>query len=143
MTQDPKPAKSEKKGDLKSQLMQIIRFGLIGGIAFVIDYGLLNFCTEVLHIYYLTSSIISFTVSVIFNYVASVKWVFSVDNGKSSGQNLTFFITFSIIGLLINQLIMWVGTDLGHIDYRITKLLATFIVMVFNYITRKIYFEKK
>lgn len=143
MTQDPKPAKSEKKGDLKNQLMQIIRFGLIGGIAFVIDYGLLNFCTEVLHIYYLTSSIISFTVSVIFNYVASVKWVFSVDNGKSSGQNLTFFITFSIIGLLINQLIMWVGTDLGHIDYRITKLLATFIVMVFNYITRKIYFEKK
>ena len=126
-----------------SQLMQIIRFGLIGGIAFLIDYGLLNFCTEVLHIYYLTSSIISFTVSVIFNYIASVKWVFSVDNGKSSGQNLTFFITFSIFGLLINQLIMWVGTDLGHIDYRITKLIATFIVMIFNYITRKIYFERK
>ena len=100
------------------------------------------FCTEVLGIHYLISSTISFVVSVIFNYVASVKWVFDVNNGKNQTQNMVFFITFSVIGLGINQLIMWIGSDFMHISYMIVKLFATFIVMIFNYVTRKKYFEK-
>ena len=130
------------KQKLKDLINQILRFGLIGGLAFVIDYGLMIFCTEVLGIYYLISSTISFTVSVIFNYIASVKWVFQINNGKKQSQNLAFFITFSVIGLGINQLIMWIGSDFMHISYMIVKLFATFIVMIFNYITRKMYFEK-
>ena len=100
------------------------------------------FCTEVLGIYYLWSTVISFTVSVIFNYFASIRWVFQVDNGKSQTANIVFFIVFSIIGLGINQVIMWCGVDGLHISYLIVKLFATAIVMVFNFITRKMYFEK-
>lgn len=127
---------------MKKLIEQIFRFGIVGVLAFIIDYGLMAFCTEVLGIYYLWSSLISFTVSVIFNYVMSVKWVFNVDNGKTQTQNLIFFVTFSIIGLGINQLIMWLGVDKIQISYLIVKLFATAVVMVFNYVTRKWYFEK-
>ncbi|WP_288343444.1 GtrA family protein [uncultured Dubosiella sp.] len=127
---------------MKKLIEQIFRFGIVGFLAFIIDYGLMVFCTEVLGIYYLWSSLISFTVSVIFNYVMSVKWVFNVDNGKTQTQNLIFFVTFSIIGLGINQLIMWLGVDKIQISYLIVKLFATAVVMVFNYVTRKWYFEK-
>ncbi|TGY66865.1 GtrA family protein [Dubosiella muris] len=127
---------------MKKLIEQIFRFGIVGVLAFIIDYGLMVFCTEVLGIYYLWSSLISFTVSVIFNYVMSVKWVFNVDNGKTQTQNLIFFVTFSIIGLGINQLIMWLGVDKIQISYLIVKLFATAVVMVFNYVTRKWYFEK-
>ncbi len=72
----------------------------------------------------------------------SVKWVFNVDNGKTQTQNLVFFITFSVIGLGLNQLLMWLGVDKIGINYMIVKLFATGVVMVFNYITRKWYFEK-
>lgn len=117
---------------MKKLIEQIFRFGIVGVLAFIIDYGLMVFCTEVLGIYYLWSSLISFTVSVIFNYVMSVKWVFNVDNGKTQTQNLIFFVTFSIIGLGINQLIMWLGVDKIQISYLIVKLFATAVVMVFN-----------
>ncbi len=127
---------------MKKLIEQIFRFGIVGVLAFIIDYGLMVFCTEVLGIYYLWSSLISFTVSVIFNYVMSVKWVFNVDNGKTQTQNLIFFVTFSIIGLGINQLIMWLGVDKIQISYLIVKLFATAVVMVFNYVTRKWYLEK-
>lgn len=127
---------------MKKLIEQILRFGIVGVLAFIIDYGLMVFCTEILGIYYLWSSLISFTVSVVFNYVMSVKWVFNVDNGKTQTQNLIFFVTFSVIGLGINQLIMWVGVDQVKISYLIVKLFATAIVMVFNYVTRKWYFEK-
>ncbi|WP_290139652.1 GtrA family protein [uncultured Dubosiella sp.] len=127
---------------MKRLFEQILRFGIVGVLAFLIDYGLMIFCTEILGIYYLWSSLISFTVSVIFNYVMSVKWVFTVDNGKTQSQNLLFFVTFSILGLGINQLIMWIGVEKVLISYMLVKLFATAVIMVFNYITRKIYFER-
>ena len=127
---------------MKKLIEQILKFGCVGILAFFIDYGLMIFCTEVLGIYYLWSSLISFTVSVVFNYIMSVKWVFNVDNGKTQTQNLVFFITFSVIGLGLNQLLMWLGVDKIGINYMIVKLFATGVVMVFNYITRKWYFEK-
>lgn len=126
---------------MKKLIEQILRFGIVGILAFIIDYGLMVFCTEILHIYYLWSTMISFTVSVVFNYLASVKWVFNVDNGKSKSANLIFFISFSIIGLGINQLIMWLGVDKFQISYLIVKFLATAIVMIFNFVTRKLHFE--
>ncbi|MCI8293936.1 MAG: GtrA family protein [Hespellia sp.] len=128
----------EKKTTL---LQQIIRFGFVGGGAFVIDYGVMIFLTEVVGIYYLMSSAISFTVSVIFNYIMSVKWVFNVTEDRSQAQDFTIFIVLSVIGLGINQLIMWLAADKLQIYYMISKIGATAVVMVYNFVTRKIFLE--
>lgn len=124
-------------------VMQIIKFGFVGGIAFLIDYSILIICKELFHFSVLLSAAIAFTISVIFNYLASVKWVFEVDQEKSKKQNFILFIVFSIIGLILTELIMYIGTDIIDISYLIVKILATAIVMVFNFITRKLFLEKK
>lgn len=120
---------------------QIIRFGIIGGLAFLIDYALLYICTDIIGIHYLISSIISFTVSVIFNYILSIKWVFEVDERTDPKRNFLLFIIFSVIGLGINEVIMYVGVTMWEIYYMLVKIFATFIVMIFNFITRKIFLE--
>lgn len=125
----------------KKLVDQILKFGVVGGLAFLIDYGLLYFLTEYLHIYYLISSVISFTVSLIFNYILSIKWVFDVTK-KQTYKEVIIFVVLSVIGLGINQLVMYVGSDLLHIHYMFTKLVATAIVMVWNFVTRKIFIEK-
>ena len=126
---------------MKKIINQLFKFGIVGGIAFVIDYGLLYLLTEKIGIYYLVSSLISFSVSVIFNYIASVLWVFDVDKEKSKERNFIYFIGLSIVGLGINELIMWGGVDKLHIYYMLVKLFATAVVMVFNFITRKMFLE--
>ncbi len=125
----------------KHLIAQLLRFGVVGGIAFVIDYSVLFICTEFFGIYYLISSLISFTVSTVFNYIASVKWVFDVDKKKSQSRNFVLFITFSVIGLGLNQLIMWFGVEQIGLYYMLVKIMATAIVMVFNFITRKLFLE--
>ena len=50
-----------------------MKFGIVGVIAFLIDYGLMVALTEFFGVPYLISNTISFTVSVVFNYVASMR----------------------------------------------------------------------
>lgn len=120
---------------------QILKFGVVGGIAFVIDYITLIVCKEIFNINVLLSAAIAFTVSVIFNYILSIKWVFDVNKEKDSRKNFIIFIIFSIIGLGLTELIMWFGTDIIKINYLIVKIIATGIVMIFNFITRKVFLE--
>lgn len=120
---------------------QIIKFGVVGAIAFLVDYILLYVLTEFLGIYYLVSSTISFVVSLIVNYILSIFWVFDVKK-KQTIKEVSLFVFLSLVGLIINQIIMYLGSDVLEIHYMICKLFATFIVMVYNFITRKIFIEK-
>ena len=124
-------------------LLQIFKFLFVGGLAFLIDYISLIICKEVFNLSTLLASAIAFTISVIVNYILSVTWVFEVDETKSKKQNFIIFIIFSIIGLILTEIIMYVGSDILKISYLIVKIVATAIVMVFNFVTRKIFLEKK
>ena len=118
-----------------------MKFGVVGFIAFLIDYGLLALCTEVLGINYLISATIGFTVSVVFNYLASMRYVFTHKEDMSRRREFVIFVTLSVIGLLINNACMWVGVEMFGWHYLIVKIGATFIVMIWNFVTRKIFLD--
>jgi len=92
--------------------------------------------------YYLHSSLISFIVSLAFNYIASIKFVFNI-NHKQTYKDVILFVILSIIGLLINQGVLYISVDKLDIYYMISKIGATAIVMVWNFITRKIFIDLK
>ena len=121
--------------------IQIFKFGIVGGTAFVIDFVFLYLFKEFCHFPVLVSNTLSFCISVIYNYIASVKWVFDVNKEKNARKQFVIFIIFSVIGLILNDLIMWISVDLLNIHYLLAKIIATFIVMIFNFITRKIFLE--
>ena len=128
---------------MKKLISQIIKFGFVGFLCFFIDYGIMVFLTEALKINYLISSGCSFSVSVIVNYILSIKFVFDADRDANKVKQFLVFLFFSIGGLIINQIVMWVAVDLLGIFYMISKIGATAIVMVYNFITRKLFIEKK
>lgn len=128
---------------MKKLISQIIKFGFVGFLCFFIDYGIMVFLTEALKINYLISSGCSFSVSVIVNYILSIKFVFDADRDANKVKQFLVFLIFSIGGLIINQIVMWVAVDLLGIFYMISKIGATAIVMVYNFITRKLFIEKK
>ena len=127
---------------MKKLFEQIIKFGMVGFLCFFIDYGIMIFLTEIIGINYLISSGISFTVSVIVNYILSLTFVFETKKGNRIKEFVTFII-LSVIGLGINQVLMWFCVDILGIFYMISKIGATAVVMVYNFITRKLILEKK
>lgn len=122
-------------------MKKIIRFTIVGGIATVIDFGCLYVFKEFLHFNVILSNTLSFTISVIYNYIASVNWVFDVDKNKSKKMQFILFIIFSVIGLLLNNLFMYLLAEKLNIYYLFSKVIATLFVMIFNFVTRKKFLE--
>ncbi len=120
---------------------QIVKFGLVGVVAFLIDYIFLYIFTEWCGINYFISASLSFCLSVVFNYFASVLWVFKVNKSKEQRSVFTIFIFLSFAGLCLNQVMMWMGVELIDLHYLVVKIGATAVVMVFNFVTRKIFLE--
>lgn len=127
---------------MKNLCKQILRFGFVGGTAFVLDFVTLWLLTETVGINYLVSNCMSFAISTVYNYVMSVTWVFKVNNQNSKSKNFFAIVVLSVVGLGFNQLIMLISVETLHINYLIAKVCATFIVMVYNFITRKVFLER-
>ena len=128
---------------MKKLIAQFMKFGIVGVIAFVIDYGFMVLLTEVFGVPYLISTTVSFIISVIFNYFASMRFVFKRKDDMSRRREFIIFVVLSVLGLVINDVFMWLMVDFLFIDYRISKIVVTFIVAVWNFVTRKIFLEAK
>ncbi|WP_099466989.1 GtrA family protein [Konateibacter massiliensis] len=128
---------------MKKLIEQIMKFGVVGFLCFFIDYFVLFAVTEFLGINYLISSAIAFSVSVIVNYILSITFVFSTKKDANKVKEFIVFVVLSLIGLGINQIIMWFTVEKVGIYYMLAKIVATAIVMVYNFITRKIFLEDK
>ncbi|KAA9300544.1 MULTISPECIES: GtrA family protein [Aerococcus] len=123
-------------------IQQIIRFGLIGVIATMIDFALLTALTEWGHVHYLLSAGIAFVVATIFNYLASMRYVFVSRFSKEERiQELVLFVTLSVVGLILNQVFMWAFVEKLGLFYLLAKVLATVLVMAWNFISRKLWIE--
>lgn len=122
-------------------LVQIFRFGIVGVVATIIDFVFLYLFKEVCNFNVVVANTLSFVISVLYNYFASLTFVFDVNEEKSKSRNFIIFIICSVIGLGINDLIVWIITDILSIHYMISKVVATIVVMVFNFVTRKKFLE--
>lgn len=123
-------------------ITQLVKFGVVGVVATVIDFAVLTILTEVFGVYYLTSAAVGFVVATLFNYVASMRFVFTSRFGAGEKQKeLIIFVLLSVIGLGLNQFFMWLFVDKVEIYYILSKIVATILVMGWNFISRKIWIE--
>ena len=119
----------------KERIEEVIRFLIVGGGCFLLEYILLYVLTEYMHIGYLVSSAIAFTVSLLVNYILCLLVVFNVKH--QSRLEIGLFIITSLIGLIINQGVMWFLVEIIAWWYMFAKVIASGIVMIWNYITKR------
>ena len=152
---------------MKKLIEQMLKFGVVGFVCFFIDYiiGLITlnvvmaigvFGDDSFSMGSQIGSALGFTVSVIVNYILSFKFVFERKEDMNRKAEFIIFVILSVIGLGLNQLIIWVCTVpiysnivwiqklFGYnLAYTAAKVIATAIVMVYNFISRKLVLERK
>jgi putative flippase GtrA len=118
-------------------LIQLFRYTFVGGIAYCVDFGSLFFLTEFVKINYLISAAIAFLLGLITNYLLSTLWVFSK---RTMANKKMEFLVFSIIGLVglgLNEALIWFFTELAGFHYLISKMFSTVVVFIWNFFARK------
>ncbi len=113
------------------------RYLIASVLALGTDFGVYIAGVEWLHLHYLSASCFGFIAGLVIVYILSIKWVFSERNLNNKVQEFIFFVAIGLTGLFINQLVLFIATDLAHIDYRISKILSAGIVFLFNFTGRK------
>ena len=134
---------------MSNRLKEIVKFVFTGGVCFLIEYAALIVLKEWLHLSAVAATPIAFLISVVFNYLLCVRWVFDGAKEGNRKAQLGFALT-SVMGLFLNWAIMWALTAAFGEDavllsvfgmdvkvYMLNKVIATALVMVWNYFTKR------
>ena len=125
---------SEKSDNL---LVQLLRYTLVGGIAFLVDYAMLYLLTERCNLHYLLSATLSFTAGLTVNYLMSVCWVFPHSKLHNRSVEFAVFALIGLAGLLLNDLLLYLFTDWLAVHYLLSKMATAALVLAWNFTVRK------
>lgn len=125
---------------MEKLIQQILKFGVVGVLATLLDYGVLMILNVFFGVDAVIAAAISYCISLVFNYLASMRFVFEHRDDMSRQKEFVIFLILSAIGFAFNELIMAVGVALlgqAPLMITITKVCATGAVMIWNFISRK------
>ena len=117
--------------------VQAFRYVLSGALAYGVDYCSLIVFVEIFKIYYLTAALVAFLIGSITAYILNVRWVFDKRTFKNRYFEISIFIVIGVVGLILNQYIIWFFTENVNFHYLFSKLVATMIVVIWNFFARK------
>lgn len=126
------------KDQTDKTIVQLFRYIFVGGIAFIVDLTSLFVLTDFFNTYYLISAAIAFSLGLITNYLLSVKWVFNIRTLENKTYEFGIFAFIGIIGLGLNEVIIWFFTSNIQIYYLYSKIIAAIIILFWNFFARKI-----
>lgn len=140
--------------DTNNTLIQFFRYCFVGGFAFVVDFGTMTLLKEVFGLKSVIAAAISFVLGLFVNYVLSTFWIFKNSKIKNRFAEFLAFAVIGVIGLLINEAIIWLfdGVLASHSIlpiipadkyYLVGKIVSTVVVFLWNFFARKfIIFDK-
>ncbi len=118
--------------------IQFFRYIFVGGVAFLVDFASLYVFTDYIGIFYLISAAIAFILGLITNYILSINWVFNRRSLDNKTIEFSVFAFIGIVGLGLNELLIWFFTAEVGFFYLLSKIVAAIIILFWNFFARKV-----
>lgn len=114
-------------------LFKFLKFGLVGFSGLLVDYGFTYLFKEIFKIQKFVANSIGFTLAASSNYILNRIWTFKSTNPDIMVEYSEFLI-ISIIGLGLNNFILWLILKKFNINFYLAKLFAIAVVTIWNFL---------
>ena len=113
-------------------LIQFIKFCVVGASGMAVDFGITFLGKEKLRLNKYVANSLGFISAASTNYVLNRLWTFHSRDPQVAQQYMQF-IGISAIGLLINNLIIYLLNDRARVGFYLSKLIAIGVVTLWNF----------
>ncbi|MBR6181777.1 MAG: GtrA family protein [Prevotella sp.] len=120
---------------LYAKFRHLILYGIIGSFTASLDFLVFTLLTRVLDINYLVANCISVLVGITTSFYLNRNYNFKVND--KTAQRFSIFLAVGLTGLLMSNLILWVGVEKMHLNESITKLASIVLVVFFQFLFNK------
>ena len=110
---------------------------MVGAIAFAFDFTSLFALTQFGGVHYLVAAGIAFLIGLSINYALSIKWVFNRRSIQDKRMEFLLFALIGLAGLGLNELLIWLFTEIARFHYLASKIISTMFVYLWNFFARK------
>lgn len=115
----------------------IFLYLIVGGLATLVEWGVFWVFDDALKIHYLVATAIAFIFSTFANWLFGRILMFQRGESMSLIREIASIYLTSIVGLLLNLVIMFVLVRFLSIHEMVSKVIATVLVFAYNYVVRK------
>jgi putative flippase GtrA len=123
-----------KSDDTRIHLVRAMASSAVG---FSVDFGILLLLVEAAGMHYIAAATIGFVVGTTITYLLSIFWIFPRRNMKRKSAEYMLFIAVGVVGVLLNDGLLWMFTELLSIYYLISRILSGSLVFFWNFFARK------
>jgi putative flippase GtrA len=116
---------------------ELVRYTVAGGLASLVDMGMLVVLTRGMGVYYLHAAAIAFGLGLLTSYLLSIAWVFHARTFQNPCVELGLFTLIGSIGLLWCGVCMWFLTEYAHLHYLCSKMVSALVVFLWNFLAKK------
>ena len=120
----------------KKNIVDFLLYVVVGACATLAEW-LIFYLLDTCALHYALATVIAYVLSTFVNWLVGRLLVFKERKQSILKEILSIYLA-SIIGLLLNLLIMWITVDLLSIPEMIAKIAATGLVFFYNFIVRKL-----
>ncbi|OYO00204.1 GtrA family protein [Enemella evansiae] len=117
-------------------LAQMIRYGFVSGLAFLVDFFSMYAGIHAFKLPVLLATTIAFSLGIIVNFITSTLWVFD-SSARRRHVEMGLFLLVGVTGLGLNALIVWFGHEVLGIWAMVAKLISTAVVFFWNFLLRR------
>lgn len=113
--------------------LKFIKYGVVGFTGVIVDFSVTWLLKEVFRANKYIANSIGFTVAATSNYYLNRIWTFA-STSDNVAREYSLFLGISLIGLLLNNLLIYILNDKFKFNFYLSKLFAIGVVTVWNFI---------
>ncbi|MFB0908204.1 MAG: putative flippase GtrA [Spirosomataceae bacterium] len=118
--------------NLTTLFTKLIKFGVVGFSGLIVDFGITYLFKEKLRVNKYVANGLGFSVAVVSNFFLNKWWTFE-DAGQDYLSQFLTFTTVAIVGLVINQGILYLLHEKVKLNFYFAKLVAIGAVTLWNF----------